>query len=68
MLAITYKEEIFKAVFKATITHVEQGTTWSCLINASGEIMVSDTSLNSFIPSVDHAIGVQFAQLILKLE
>ena len=40
----------------------------SCLISATGQILVADTGLGSLIQGLDKTIQVQFAQLVLKLE
>ncbi len=68
LVDVTYKGETFKSQFKATITHIEQGLNMSCLISATGQVLVSDTGLDSIIPGLEKVINVQFAQLVLKLE
>jgi len=65
---VTYQGKSFKSQFKATITHIEQGVSMSCLISARGQVLVSDTGLDSLIQGLDKTIQVQFAQLVLKLE
>lgn len=67
-VAITYQGKSYKSQFKATITHIEHGVGMSCLISATGQVLVSETGLDSVIPGLDKAIEVQFAQLVLKLE
>ncbi|TVZ27174.1 hypothetical protein JM83_2199 [Gillisia sp. Hel_I_86] len=65
---VTYQGKTYKSQFKATIAHIEQGLSMSCLINATGQVLVSKTNLDSLIPGLDKTIDVQFAQLVLKLE
>lgn len=67
-VAITYQGKTYKSQFKATITHIEQGLSMSCLISATGQVLVSKTGLDSVIPGLDKVIEVQFAQLVLQLE
>ena len=67
-LDIKFQGRTFKSQFKATITHIEQGISMSCLISATGQVLVADTSLASLIQGLDKTIQVQFAQLVLKLE
>lgn len=52
----------------ATITHIEQGVSMSCFISARGQVLVTDTDLDSLIQGLDETIQVQFTQLVLKLE
>tara|TARA_R110002153_G_scaffold76049_1_gene196062 strand:+ start:2180 stop:2722 length:543 start_codon:yes stop_codon:yes gene_type:complete len=68
MVEVIYQGKTFKSQFKATITHIEQGISMSCLISATGQILVVDTGLGSLIQGLDKTIQVQFAQLVLKLE
>ena len=68
LIVITYQGKSFKSQFKATITHIEQGLSMSCLISASGQLLVSNTGLDSLIEGIDDTIEVQFAQLVLKLD
>ena len=68
LIVITYQGKSFKSQFKATITHIEQGLSMSCLISASGQLLVSNTGLDSLIEGIDDTIEVQFAQLVLRLE
>ena len=68
LVTVTYKEKSFKTQFNATITHIEQGLAMSCLISARGQVLVSDTGLDSLIEGLDKTIEIQFAQLVLKLE
>tara|TARA_R100000935_G_scaffold53452_1_gene81339 strand:- start:1621 stop:2163 length:543 start_codon:yes stop_codon:yes gene_type:complete len=67
-LDIKFQGRTFKSQFKATITHIEQGISMSCLISATGQVLVADTGLASLIQGLDKTIQVQFAQLVLKLE
>jgi hypothetical protein len=68
LIVIVYQGKSFKSQFKATITHIEQGLSMSCLISASGQLLVSNTGLDSLIEGIDDTIEVQFAQLVLKLD
>ena len=68
LVTITYQGESYKSQFKATITHIEQGLSMSCLISATGQVLVSETGLDSLIQGLGKAIEVQFSQLVLKLE
>jgi len=68
LIDVTYQGKSFKSQFKATITHIEQGVSMSCLISASGQLLVSNTGLDSLIEGIDDTIVVQFAQLVLRLE
>ncbi|WP_445735243.1 hypothetical protein [Mariniflexile sp.] len=68
LVDVTYQGKSFKSQFKTTITHIEQGVSMSCLISARGQVLVSDSGLDSLIQSLDKTIQVQFAQLVLKLE
>ena len=68
LVTITYQGKTYKSQFKATITHIEQGISMSCLISATGQVLVSKTGLDSLIQGLDKAIEVQFSQLVLKLE
>lgn len=68
VVTVTYKDNVYKSVFKATLTHFDQGTTISCLISARGQVLTSDTGLNDLLPRLDKTLEVQFAQLVLKLE
>jgi len=65
---VTFQGKTYKSQFKATITHIEQGLRMSCLISATGQVLVSKTGLDSLIQGLDKTIDVQFAQLVLKLE
>lgn len=68
LVDVTYQGKTYKSQFKATITHIEQGVSMSCLISATGQVLVSKTGLDSVIEGLDKIIEVQFYQLILKLE
>lgn len=68
LVTITYQGKSYMSQFKATITHIEQGLAMSCLISARGQVLVSDTSLDSLIQGLDKTMQVQFAQLVLRLE
>jgi len=68
LVTVTYQGKSYNSQFKATITHMEQGFSMSCLISARGQFLVSDTGLGSLIEGIDKTIEVQFAQLVLKLE
>ncbi|SFZ94769.1 hypothetical protein SAMN05428642_10559 [Flaviramulus basaltis] len=68
LVTVTYQGKFYKSQFKATITHIEHGAAMSCLISARGQVLVSDTGLDSLIEGIDKTIEVQFAQLVLKLE
>jgi len=68
LIDITYQGKAFKSQFKATITHIEQGLSMSCLISAKGQVIVTDTGLDSIIKGMDDTIEVQFAQMILELD
>lgn len=68
LVTVTYLEKSYKSKFSATITHIEQGLAMSCLISARGQVLVSDTGLDSLIEGLGKTIEVQFAQLVLKLE
>ncbi|HEA31424.1 hypothetical protein SAMN04487764_0312 [Gillisia sp. Hel1_33_143] len=67
-LDIKFQGRTFKSQFKATITHIEQGISMSCLISATGQVLLADTGMASLIQGLDKTIQVQFAQLVLKLE
>ena len=68
LIDVTYQGKSFKSQFKATITHIEQGVSMSCLISATGQLLVSNTGLDFLIEGIDDTIEVQFAQLVLRLE
>tara|TARA_R100000935_G_scaffold58270_2_gene94647 strand:- start:20363 stop:20569 length:207 start_codon:yes stop_codon:yes gene_type:complete len=68
LVDVTYQGKTYKTQFKATITHIEQGLSMSCLLSATGQVLVSNTGLDSLIQGLDKSIDVQFAQLVLKLE
>tara|TARA_R110002073_G_scaffold295704_1_gene461632 strand:- start:12371 stop:12946 length:576 start_codon:yes stop_codon:yes gene_type:complete len=68
LVSITYKDNTYKALFKATITHVYLSSSMSCVISASGQVLVKDTGLESVIPGLGKTIDVQFAQTVLKLK
>ena len=68
LIDVTYQGKAFKSQFKATITHIEQGLRMSCLISATGQLLVSNTGLDSIIEGIDDTIEVQFAQMVLKLD
>ncbi|SDR67700.1 hypothetical protein SAMN04487764_0189 [Gillisia sp. Hel1_33_143] len=68
LVDVTYQGKTYKSQFKATITHIEQGLSMSCLLSATGQVLVSNTGLDSLIQGLDKSIDVQFAQLVLKLE
>ncbi|WP_142785855.1 hypothetical protein [Changchengzhania lutea] len=68
LVTVTYQGKFYMSQFKAIITHIEHGIAMSCLISASGQVLVSDTGLDSLIEGIDKTIEVQFAQLVLKLE
>ena len=68
LIDVTYQGKSFKSQFKATITHIEQGVSMSCLISARGQVLVADTGLDSIIKGIDDAIEVQFAQMVLKMD
>ncbi|WP_445731165.1 hypothetical protein [Mariniflexile sp.] len=67
-VTVTYKGKYYKSQFNATITHLEHGIAMSCLISAKGQVLVSDTGLDSLIEGIDKTIEVQFTQLVLKLQ
>jgi hypothetical protein len=55
--------------FKATLTHIPQGPTFSCLLSAGGFIEKTiSPSLNQVVPGLEGSIEIKFAQLILKKE
>ncbi|WP_339895726.1 hypothetical protein [uncultured Algibacter sp.] len=68
LVTVIYQEKSYKSQFNATITHIEHGVAMSCLISARGQVLVSDTGLDSLIEGLDKTIEIQFAQLVLKLE
>ena len=68
VVTVTYKDNVYKSAFKATLTHFDQGTTTSCLISARGQVLTSDTGLNELLSGLDETLEVQFAQLVLKLD
>tara|TARA_R110002049_G_scaffold308159_1_gene511173 strand:+ start:1608 stop:2150 length:543 start_codon:yes stop_codon:yes gene_type:complete len=68
LVDVTYQGKIYKSQFKATITHIEQGISMSCLLSARGQVLVSNTGLDSLIEGLDKTMEVQFAQLVLKLD
>ncbi|PIB39473.1 hypothetical protein [Maribacter sp. 4G9] len=68
LIDVTYQGKAFKSQFKATITHIEQGVSMSCLISARGQVLVADTGLDSIIKGIDDTIEVQFAQMVLKMD
>ena len=68
LVSITYNNNTYKARFKATITHIYLNSLMSCVISASGQILVSDTGLDKVIPGLDKTLEVQFTQTVLKLK
>ncbi len=68
LVSITYKGNTYKALFRATITHVYLSSSMSCVISASGQILVKDIGLDNVIPGLGKTIDVQFAQTVLKLK
>ncbi len=68
LVTITHKTKTFKLKLKATITHIDQATSMSCLISARGEVLTSDTGLYNLIQGLGKTIEIEFAQLVLKPE
>jgi hypothetical protein len=67
LLTITYQNKSYKALFKTTIQHVDEGISISCFLSARGEMEISETELQKVIPGLDHTLQIQFSQLLLKI-
>ena len=67
LLTITYQNKSYKALFKTTIQHVDEGISISCFLSARGEMEISDTGLQKIIPGLDHTLQIQFSQLLLRI-
>jgi len=68
LVTITYKGKSYQSSFKATLTHINQGLLFSCLLSASGDMSTLETGLERIIPGLGTVIEIQFAQLILRKE
>jgi len=66
VVTITHKNKTFKSNFQATITHIDQGTSMSCLISARGGVLTSNTDSDGLIQGLGKTIEVEFAQLVLR--
>jgi hypothetical protein len=65
-VTITFNNQIIKTGFKTTITHIDEGATFTCLVSAVGELQSSETELLNLIPELDKVLQIQFVQMILK--
>lgn len=68
VLTITYQNKNYKALFKTTIQHVDEGVSISCFLSARGEMDISKTGLINALPGIDNVLQIQFSQLLLRAE
>lgn len=65
-VTLTFNNKTIKTGFKTTITHIDEGATFTCLVSAFGELQSSETDLKNLIPGLDKTLQIQLVQLILN--
>ncbi|MCF6169326.1 hypothetical protein [Lutibacter sp.] len=64
---VTFQDKKFKVILKTTLQHIEEGTLFSCRLNAMGNISTDNIGLNKVIPDINKTIEIQFVQFILRI-
>ena len=67
-VTVSFQDNSFQVILRTTLTHLEEGQRFSCLLSAMGELLAVETGLEEIIPGLDKAIEIRFAQMVLKLE
>jgi hypothetical protein len=65
-VTITFNNQTIKTGFKTTITHIEDGASFTCIVSAFGELQSSKTGLVSLFPELDKVLQIQLVQMILN--
>jgi hypothetical protein len=66
LVNVTFQNTNFDIVLRTTLEHIEEGSLFSCRLEARGSIKATKVSLNALIPSITETIEIQFVQFILK--
>jgi len=66
-VTVTFKDKKFKVILKTTLQHIEEGSVFSCRLNAMGNVNTDIIGLNKIIPDLDKTIEIQFIQFILRV-
>ncbi len=64
---VAFQDKKFKVILKTTLQHIEEGTLFSCRLNAMGDISTDKFGLNKIILGLDKTIEIQFVQFILRV-
>jgi len=64
---VTFQDKKFKVILKTTLQHIEEGTSFSCRLNAFGNIESNIMGLKKIIPDINKTIEIQFVQFILRV-
>ncbi|MCF6307317.1 MAG: hypothetical protein L3J09_05105 [Flavobacteriaceae bacterium] len=65
LVNVEYQDKNINLTLNATIQHMFQEATYSCMFSATGEILASDFGLLKVFPELDEHLQIQFAQLLL---
>ncbi|PHS64675.1 MAG: hypothetical protein COB12_07940 [Flavobacterium sp.] len=68
LVNVVYQNKNINLTLNATIQHMYQEATYSCLFSATGEILSSDFGLLKVFPELEEHLQIQFAQLLLLPE
>lgn len=66
-ITATYQGKTFKIILKTTLQHIEEGSLFSCRLNAFGNLTATKMGLTKIIPSINKTIEIQFIQFILRI-
>lgn len=64
---VNFQNRNFKVILKTTLQHIEEGSSFSCRLNAMGNIFADKMNLNKIMPAIDNIIEIQFIQFILRV-
>jgi len=68
LVNIVFQGTNINLTLNATIQHMTQEATYSCMFSATGEILASEIGLSKIFPELDEHLQIQFAQLLLLPE
>ena len=66
-ITVDFQGEKFKIVLKTTLQHIEEGSSFSCRLNAMGNISTYKIGLNKIMSDINKTIEIQFVQFILRI-
>ncbi|WP_457617668.1 hypothetical protein [Lutibacter sp.] len=66
-ITVDFQGEKFKIVLKTTLQHIEEGSLFSCRLNAFGNMETNKMGLEKIIPDINKTIEIQFVQFILRI-